>query len=230
VDAPVVGIRHRDLRGGLRASGVSLPFLLSALLHPRWSLPFALRHRPRFRTLEPYLPRHAHKWLPLRAPDLDPAFAWRDLEWVVQEWNGPVVVKGVLHADDAERAFVAGAAAIVVSNHGGRQFEPAPSPVSVLPGIRARLGEGREIYADGGVRSGADVLKLMAAGANAVLCGRAFVYGLALAGEAGVRRAVEILRNELETAMRLAGVQRLGRLELNRLLLATAKDTSEVPR
>ncbi|HYV20055.1 MAG TPA: alpha-hydroxy acid oxidase [Verrucomicrobiae bacterium] len=206
VDVPVIGGRNRDLRSGLRSTGATLPFLLSAAAHPGWSLPYLMGHRPRFKTLEPYLPENAHRWLPLRAPDLNPAFGWSDLEWVVREWQGPVIVKGILHADDAERALQAGAAAIVVSNHGGRQFEPAPSALTVLPGIRERLGDDAEVYADGGVRTGADILKYMAAGANAVLAGRAFVYGLSIAGEAGVRRALGILRSELETAMRLAGI------------------------
>jgi isopentenyl diphosphate isomerase/L-lactate dehydrogenase-like FMN-dependent dehydrogenase len=209
VDVPVVGGRNRDLRSGLRASGATLPFLLAAAAHLGWSLPFVFGHRPRFKTLEPYLPANAHKWLPLRAPDLNPAFGWKDLEWVAGEWEGPLVVKGILHAGDAARAFDAGASAIVVSNHGGRQFEPAPSALSVLPGIRERLGDEREIYADGGVRTGADILKYLAAGANAVLAGRAFVYGLSVAGEAGVRKALAILRTELETAMRLAGITSL---------------------
>jgi len=209
VDVPVIGGRNRDLRSGLRASGATLPFLLAAAAHPGWSLPFVFGHRPRFKTLEPYLPANAHTWLPLRAPDLNPAFGWKDLEWVAGEWEGPVIVKGILHAGDAERAFDAGASAIVVSNHGGRQFEPAPSALSVLPEIRERLGDEREIYADGGVRTGADILKYLAAGANAVLAGRAFVYGLSVAGEAGVRKALAILRSELQTAMRLAGITRL---------------------
>jgi L-lactate dehydrogenase (cytochrome) len=218
VDVPIVGTRNRDMRGGLRSSGVTPRFVLAAVMHPRWSLPFALGYRPRFRSLEPYLPQASHRWLPLRSPNLNPSFSWRDLEWAIAEWNGPVVVKGILHADDAERAFAAGAAAIVVSNHGGRQFESAPSTISALPAIRVRLGEGREIYADGGVRTGAEVLKFLAAGANAVLCGRAFVYGLSLAGEAGARRALAILRGELEAAMRLSGLTRLTRTELNRLV------------
>jgi isopentenyl diphosphate isomerase/L-lactate dehydrogenase-like FMN-dependent dehydrogenase len=218
VDVPVVGTRNRDMRGGLRSSGVTPRFVLAAVMHPRWSLPFALGYRPRFKSLEPYLPESARHWLPLRSPNLNPSFAWNDLEWAVAEWNGPVVVKGILHPDDAERAFAAGATAIVVSNHGGRQFESAPSSLSVLPAIRARLGEERAIYADGGVRTGADVLKFLAAGANAVLCGRAFVYGLCVGGEAGARRAMAILRAELEMAMRLAGVTRLTHAELGRLL------------
>jgi isopentenyl diphosphate isomerase/L-lactate dehydrogenase-like FMN-dependent dehydrogenase len=231
VDVPIVGTRNRDMRGGLRSSGVTPRFVLAAVMHPRWSLPFALGYRPRFRSLEPYLPQASHRWLPLRSPNLNPSFSWRDLEWAIAEWNGPVVVKGILHPDDAERAFAAGAAAIVVSNHGGRQFEPAPSTIRVLPAIRARLGEGREIYADGGVRTGADVLKFLAAGANAVLCGRAFVYGLSLAGEAGARRALAILRGELEAAMRLSGLTRLTRTELDRLVAtAPVKDGAASPR
>ena len=229
VDTPIVAARHRDLRGGLRASGVSARFVLSAAAHPRWSLPFLFGYRPRLRTLEPYLPEKAHSWLPLRAPDFDPAFGWKDLEWAIAEWNGPAVVKGILHADDAERAFAAGAAAVVVSNHGGRQFESAPSTISVLPSIRERLGEGREIYADGGVRTGSDVLKFLAAGANAVLCGRAFAYGLGAGGQAGVERALAILRKELEMAMRLAGISRLSRTELSRLALTLAPVAPAAP-
>jgi isopentenyl diphosphate isomerase/L-lactate dehydrogenase-like FMN-dependent dehydrogenase len=217
VDVPVVGSRHRDLRSGIGAAGFSMPFLLAAACRPGWSLPFLFGYRPRFKSLEPYLPEAAHKWLPLRAPELNPTFAWADLEWVLQEWNGPTLVKGILHPDDAKRAVDMGAQTIVVSNHGGRQFDAAPSTISVLPEIRARLGEDREIHVDGGVRSGIDVLKFMASGANACWSGRAYLYGLCTAGTKGVLKALAILRRELHMAMQLAGVLDLSRETLRRV-------------
>jgi L-lactate dehydrogenase (cytochrome) len=217
VDVPVVGSRHRDLRSGIGVSGVSLPFLLAAALHPGWSFPFLLGYRPRFESLEPYLEERAHKWLPLKAPELNPAFSWPDVDWLIQEWAGPTVIKGILHPEDAERAMAMGASAIIVSNHGGRQFESAPSTLRVLPEIRERLGEECEIYVDGGVRTGSDVLKFLASGATACLSGRAYLYGLCIAGASGVSKALAILRRELEMAMRLAGITDLKRRTLARV-------------
>lgn len=229
VDVPVVGSRHRDLRSGIGRTGVSLPFLFSAACHPRWSLPFLLGYRPRFKSLDPYLPKGAQRWLPLRAPDLNPGFDWQELKWVLQEWNGRAVVKGILHPDDAERAVSMGAEAIIVSNHGGRQFEAAPSTLSVLPEIRARLGDERAIYVDGGVRSGVDVLKFLASGANACLCGRAYLYGLCAGGTEGVSRALSILRRELVLAMQLAGLPNLNRESLRNLVRTPSAVSSPVP-
>lgn len=218
VDVPVVGRRNRDLRSGIGSSGPSLGFMISAAVHPGWALPFLRGYRPRFKSLEPYLDKGAHRWLPLRAPELNPAFSWADLAWLLEEWNGPSVIKGILHPDDAERAAAMGAGAIVVSNHGGRQFEAAPSTIAALPGIRARVGDRCEIYVDGGVRTGTDALKCLASGADACLCGRAYLYGLSVAGTAGVARALTILRRELETAMQLAGLSRLDRARLDDLV------------
>ncbi len=209
VDVPVVGTRNRDLRNGIRRPGATWRLLLAGVSHPRWGRPFLCGYRPRFGSLLPYLAVTPRRGLSLATPDLNPAFSWPDLEWVLAEWQGPLVIKGILHPDDAERAIGMGARAIMVSNHGGRQFDAAPSTISVLPAIRRRVRERCEIYVDSGLRCGTDVLKFLASGANACLIGRAYLYGLSIAGAAGVSRALEILTRELQTAMQLAGVVNL---------------------
>jgi L-lactate dehydrogenase (cytochrome) len=136
----------------------------------------------------------------------DPSATWEAMSWFREHWDGPIVVKGILHPEDASEAVRRGAAAICVSNHGGRQLDHAPSTISALPAIVQAVGGEAEVYLDGGVRRGSDVVKALALGARACLAGRALVYGLGVAGEHGARRAVEILRAELAGALALAGV------------------------
>lgn len=136
---------------------------------------------------------------------MDQAISWKSVEWLRSIWTGKLIVKGIMRADDAAMAAERGVDAIVVSNHGGRQLDGAPSPIDVLPEIRDRLGDGCEVLLDSGIRRGSDVFKAVAMGASAVLCGRATLFGLGAGGEPGVRRAVEILRSELERTMMLAG-------------------------
>jgi len=209
VDVPALGIRYRDIRSGIRGEFPSLKLLLDAALHPRWSFPYLTGYRPRLANMDPYERAPRKGWLPLAAPELDPSFTWTDLEWVQSQWEGPLIVKGILDPDDAERAFDLGAAAIVVSNHGGRQLDAAPSPLSVLPRIREAVGPAAEIFADGGITSGEDILKYLLAGANACFVGRAYLYGLAARGSEGVEAVIAILRRELELAMGLAGIAAL---------------------
>jgi isopentenyl diphosphate isomerase/L-lactate dehydrogenase-like FMN-dependent dehydrogenase len=211
VDVPALGIRYRDARSGIRADAPSIGLLVDAAMHPRWSLPYLAGYRPRLPLLQPNFDRARGGWLPLATPDLSASFVWKDLEWVIEEWGGPVVVKGVLHPEDAKRAFSAGARAIVVSNHGGRQLEAAASPISVLPAIRQAVGPAAEIYADGGITCGEDILKFVIAGANACLIGRAYLYGLIVDGSSGVAEVIEILKRELEIALRLTGTTGLRR-------------------
>jgi L-lactate dehydrogenase (cytochrome) len=130
---------------------------------------------------------------------------WEDIRWIRQSWSGPIVIKGILTADDARRAVDEGAAAISVSNHGGRQLDSVSATIRALPEVVAAVGGRTEILMDGGIRRGTDIVKALCLGARAVLCGRAYAYGLAAAGQAGVARALEILREDVERTMRLLG-------------------------
>ena len=142
----------------------------------------------------------------------DPGVTWKDLDWVRQNWPGHIVVKGVLDADDARSAAEVGASAVIVSNHGGRQLDGAPSSISVLPRIRDAAGDRLEILMDGGIRSGQDVAKALACGAKAVMLGRPWAYGLAARGEQGVAEVLALLKRELEVTMTLLGAERTGQI------------------
>jgi L-lactate dehydrogenase (cytochrome) len=143
----------------------------------------------------------------------DPSVAWADLAWFRDIWPGPLVVKGILRAEDARMAVDLGANAISVSNHGGRQLDHAPSTIRALPGIVDAVGDEVEVYLDGGIRRGSDIFKALAMGARACMIGRPLVYGLGAGGEAGARRAVAILAQELATAMALAGCSSVSQLD-----------------
>jgi isopentenyl diphosphate isomerase/L-lactate dehydrogenase-like FMN-dependent dehydrogenase len=210
VDTAVSGIRERDYRNGMREliSGGpfdKVPFLPHILSHPRWLIRFLL---------DGGLPALPNVVIPGKGPmkllDVAAALAestvtWSDLAWIRKAWPGPIIVKGILTPDDARRSIDEGAAAIVVSNHGGRQLDCVPSSLRVLPEIAKAVGQQTEILMDGGIRRGSDIIKALCLGARAVLCGRAYAYGLAAAGEAGVNRAIEILRTDLDRTMRLLG-------------------------
>jgi L-lactate dehydrogenase (cytochrome) len=143
----------------------------------------------------------------------DPSLTWDDLAWFRERWDGPLVVKGILHPDDARRAVQLGADAVAVSNHGGRQLDHAPSSITSLPEIVDAAGSEAEVYVDGGIRRGSDVLKALALGARACMIGRPLAYGLGAGGETGARRALTILIEELRTAMALAGCPRVTALD-----------------
>lgn len=210
IDTPVSGLRERDLRNGMKEliSGSlweKIPYLPEVLSHPGWVVGF-LR--------DGGLPNLPNVVIPGQGPmplvDVQAALAsstvtWQDLRWIHALWRGPVVIKGVLSADDARRAVDAGAAALVVSNHGGRQLDGVPASLRTLPEVVAAVGGRIEVLMDGGIRRGTDIVKALCLGARAVLCGRAYAYGLAAAGEAGVARALEILRADVERTLRLLG-------------------------
>jgi L-lactate dehydrogenase (cytochrome) len=143
------------------------------------------------------------KWI---AEQFDPTLSWKDVEWIKSLWPGKLILKGILDVEDARIASQTGAAAIVVSNHGGRQLDGASSSIAMLPAIAEAVGSNLEVLFDGGIRSGQDVLRAVALGARACLSGRAYIYGLGAGGEAGVARAIEIIKNELDTSMALCGV------------------------
>jgi isopentenyl diphosphate isomerase/L-lactate dehydrogenase-like FMN-dependent dehydrogenase len=210
IDTPVSGIRERDYRNGMKeliSGGLleKLPFVPQILSRPAWLISF-LRDGGLPGLPNVVVPGQG----PMRLVDINAALAsstvtWADLRWIRELWRGPIVVKGVLTGDDARRAVDGGAAAISVSNHGGRQLDGVPASLRALPEVVKAVSGQVEILMDGGVRRGTDVVKAICLGARAVLCGRAYAYGLAAAGEAGVARALEILRVDLERTLRLLG-------------------------
>src|SRR3954452_22383979 len=215
VDTPRLGSRERDRRNGVTIPPrVTARSIVEGARRPAWTRAFLREGR-----LGPgNLAGGRAAGVAEFALQIDPTLSWRDLAWVREQWDGPLVVKGVLHPDDARRAVELGAQAIVVSNHGGRQLDGAASTITALPGVLDAVGDGAEVYFDGGVRRGADVLKAVALSARAVLLGRALLYGLGAGGDAGVARALAILRGELELALALAGCPALERLDRSWLL------------
>jgi L-lactate dehydrogenase (cytochrome) len=208
VDLPILGQRHCDLKNGL-AVPPSLKFrnLVSMSGRPRWCAGVLAGKRWSFGNLEGYVSgksgaQSLAQWV---GSQFDATLNWKDVEWVRSIWRGPLIIKGILDPDDAKLAAQTGASALVVSNHGGRQLDGAPSSISMLPKIADAVGSATEVFFDGGIRSGQDMLRALALGAKACLIGRAYVYGVGAAGESGVAKAIEILRRELDTSMALTG-------------------------
>jgi len=232
VDTPVVGMRERDVRNGARelvAGSVldKLPFLPQLLARPAWLASFLL---------DGGVPRLPNLVVPGRGPmtlveardDLSRAtLSWDDFRWIREVWRGPIVVKGILTGDDARRAVDAGAAAVIVSNHGGRQLDSVPAALTALPEVVHAVSAEAEVLMDSGIRRGADAIKALCLGARAVLVGRAYAYGLAAAGTAGVARALELLRADLERTLRLLGCGSTGALDGSYVNLAAARRLSE---
>ena len=223
VDLPVSGARYRDVRSGLSGA----PGLIGkvrrgsqVLRRPRWALDVGLRGRPHtFGNLEPLFGRRAKLedffgWI---ASNFDASINWADLEALRREWKGPLIVKGILDRDDARLAADLGADGIVVSNHGGRQLDGVPSSAMALPAIADAVGDRLAVLADGGVRSGLDVARMIALGARAVLIGRPWVYALAAAGQAGVEHVLSLIDAELRVALALTGCRSIA--EVNASIL-----------
>ena len=208
MDCQIGGQRHKDVRNGLTVPlKMSPKFLAEMAMKPRWALAMLATKRRTFGNFAGHIP--GATTVPALATWMseqdDLTLNWKDLIWIKKRFGGPLVVKGVLHPDDALAAVAHGADAIIVSNHGGRQLDCAPSTIRVLPRIVDAVGGKCEIYLDSGVRSGHDMLKAVALGARAVFIGRPFLYGLGVAGEAGVSRIIEILRAEADTTLGLMG-------------------------
>jgi L-lactate dehydrogenase (cytochrome) len=210
LDLPVIGQRYLDLKNGMgMPPALRIRTMIDMATKPVWALGMA---RAKCRTLG-NLAGHVgagkdleslSQWI---AKQFSGPLSWNDIEWLAGIWPGTLILKGILDVDDARIAARSGAAAIVVSNHGGRQLDGAPSSISMLPQIADAVGTSIEILFDGGIRSGQDIMRALALGARACLSGRAYVYGLGAAGQAGVRRAIDILRNELDVTMALTGVR-----------------------
>ena len=221
VDMPVPGARYRD-----RHSGMSGPFaawrrMLQAVTHPRWAWDVGLRGRPHdLGNVSAYLGHRIHLedyigWL---GENFDPSIGWRDLEWIREYWKGSMVLKGILDPEDAREAVRFGADGIVVSNHGGRQLDGVLSSARALPAIADAVQGDLTILADSGVRSGLDVVRLLALGADGVLLGRAFVYALAAAGEQGVAHVLDLIASEMKVAMTLTGARAVGEISRESLV------------
>lgn len=226
VDMPVPGVRYRDYRSGLAgASGFAgaTRRILQAAAKPGWAWDVGLRGRPHhLGNVAPVLKGKTgledfFRWM---RENFDPSVTWRDIEFIRSEWNGPLIIKGILDPSDATEAVSVGADGIVVSNHGGRQLDGAPSTASALPAIADRVGDKLTVLADGGIRSGIDVVRMLALGADGVLLGRAWAYALGAAGERGVRDVLELIESELRVAMALTGVTRIQ--DIDRSVLADA--------
>jgi isopentenyl diphosphate isomerase/L-lactate dehydrogenase-like FMN-dependent dehydrogenase len=217
VDTAVAGMRERDPRNGMRELLCGnifekIPFVSQILSRPRWLASFLL---------DGGVPDLQNIVIPGKGPmpliDVTAslgrsAVTWADLRWIRESWKGPIIIKGVLIAEDARRAVDEGAAAVVVSNHGARQLDHVSPSIRALPEIVQAVGQQIEVLMDGGIRRGSDIAKALCLGARAVLIGRAYAYGLAAAGEAGVARAIEILRNDVERTLQLLGCGSVGEL------------------
>ncbi|CAM3437218.1 L-lactate dehydrogenase [Bordetella sputigena] len=216
VDTPFPPLRERDERNGFRARKTISPgMLLSMMKHPAWCLGAISKGMPTIGNCKPY--PDLGKSLMEQSVNLgrmvDPTLSWADIRWLRDRWNGKIVIKGILDTDDARRAIDEGADAIVVSNHGGRQLDPAPSTISLLPEIADAVGGKIDILMDGGIRRGADILKALALGATAVLLGRAYIYGLGAGGERGVTRCLDLLRQEIGPALNMMGFHTIAELK-----------------
>jgi isopentenyl diphosphate isomerase/L-lactate dehydrogenase-like FMN-dependent dehydrogenase len=231
IDTPVAGIRERDFRNGMKelvggGPFEKLPYLPQILARPGWLASFLL---------DGGTPAMENVVIPGKGPmpltDVAAALAesavtWSDLNWIRELWGGPIVVKGVLTGDDARRAIDHGAVAISVSNHGGRQLDCVPASLRALPEVVKAVNGQIEVLMDGGIRRGTDIVKALCLGARAVLCGRAYAYGLAAAGEAGVNRAIEILRTDLDRTLRLLGCASVAELDRSYVNVPQAWDAN----
>jgi L-lactate dehydrogenase (cytochrome) len=217
IDTPVAGLRERDLRNGTREIvarrlWAMAPFVGQFLARPRWVKDF-LADGGLMRFPNIVLPDGPMGYADVGAALESSAVCWNDLRWIRDAWRGPIVIKGVHTADDARRAVEAGGSAIVVSNHGGRQLDGVAPTLRVLPEVIAAVGGQIEVLLDGGIRRGGDIAKALGLGARAVLVGRAYAYGLGAGGEAGVMRAIDILRTDLVRTLKLLGCASVSELD-----------------
>ena len=224
LDLQVIGQRHKDLKNGLTAPPrPTLKNIVNLMTKPRWCLGMAGTKRHTFRNLVGHVKgvSNMNSLAAWTNEQFDPTLSWADVAWVKQQWGGKLILKGIMDVEDAKLAVSSGADAIVVSNHGGRQLDGAPSSIEALPAIVAAVGSQIEVWMDGGIRSGQDVLKAWALGARGTMIGRAMVYGLGAMGEAGVTKALQIIHKELDVTMAFCGHTNIAGVDQRILLPGT---------
>lgn len=212
VDLQVLGQRHRDIRNGMTVPPeIRVKNVIDIATKPSWIFSILRGKSKTFGNLAGHVKGmdNVNSLAQWTNSQFDPALNWKDVEWIKKIWPGKLIIKGILDVEDAETAVKLGADAIVVSNHGGRQLDGAPSSISALPAIAQAVGSDTEVLFDGGIRTGADMLRALALGARACLIGRAYIYGLGAGGKAGVAKAIDILKKELSVAMALTGTTRI---------------------
>jgi L-lactate dehydrogenase (cytochrome) len=217
VDLAVTGVRHRDLRYGMLGSSARarLARAWQLMTHPRWVLDVAVRGKPHdFGNLRDIMPHSSDldAYKAFIGSQFDPSVTWRDIGWLRSQWQGKILIKGVMTGEDALEAADAGADGVVVSNHGGRQLDGVPATIDQLPGVVAAASGRLEVYLDGGVRNGLDVVRAVALGARGVLIGRPWIFAVAACGEAGLRDLLAVMHREISVAMALMGVNRISEL------------------
>ncbi|MGV1894273.1 FMN-dependent L-lactate dehydrogenase LldD [Agrobacterium vitis] len=221
VDMPVPGARYRDAHSGMSGPNASARRLIQAVMHPTWAIDVGLLGKPHdlgnvsaYRQQKTNLADYVG-WL---GENFDPSIGWKDLEWIRDFWKGPMIIKGILDPEDAKDAVRFGANGIIVSNHGGRQLDGVLSSARALPAIAAAVKGDLTILADSGIRSGLDVVRMIAQGADGVLIGRAFVYALAAAGQAGVENLLDLFAKEMRVAMTLTGARSIAEISPDSLV------------
>ena len=216
VDLQILGQRHRDIKNGMTVPPeLRFKNIIDMASKPAWLLSVARAKRRTFGNLAGHVRgmEDVNSLSHWTASQFDATLNWKDVEWIASLWPGKLILKGILDVEDARLAAKTGAAALVVSNHGGRQLDGAPSSIAALPSIAEAVGSSIEVLFDGGIRSGQDVMRALAFGARACLSGRAYIYGLGAGGQAGVARAIEIIRNELNVSMALTGVNSIAEID-----------------
>jgi L-lactate dehydrogenase (cytochrome) len=222
VDLQVLGQRHNDIKNGLSVPPeLRLKNIIDIATKPAWALSVLRGKRKTFGNIAGHVKgmENVNSLSVWTASQFDPTLNWKDVEWIKSLWPGKLILKGILDVEDARTATKTGAAAIVVSNHGGRQLDGASSSIAMLPPIVEAVGADVEVMFDSGIRSGQDILRAIALGARSCMSGRAYIYGLGAGGQAGVARAIEIMRNELDISMALTGVKSIA--EIDRRVIAS---------
>lgn len=221
VDMPVPGARYRDAHSGMSGPNAKLRQMVQAATHPLWAWDVGIKGKPHdLGNVSAYRgqPTRLQDYIGWLGANFDPSISWRDLEWIREFWQGPMIIKGILDVEDARDAVRFGADGIVVSNHGGRQLDGVLSSARALPPIADAVKGQLAILADGGVRSGLDVVRMLALGADCAMLGRAFVYALATSGEAGVTNMLDLMAKEMRVAMALTGVKSIAEIDRSALV------------
>ncbi len=224
LDLQILGQRHKDIKNGLSAPPkLTLKNIANMMTKPRWCMGMLGTPRRQFGNIVGHVSGVADmsslsSWT---ASQFDPALSWDDVQWIKNRWGGKLIIKGIMDAEDAKLAAQSGADALIVSNHGGRQLDGAPSSIEALPSIVDAVGSQIEVHMDGGIRSGQDVLKARALGARGTYIGRAMLYGLGAMGQAGVAKAIDIIHKELDTTMAFCGHTQIDRVTREILLPGT---------